>query len=237
MKSIFWALLLFFQLGWFQGISQKTINDPFAELRKTASFNAIVVDQSINLHLSMGSEPAVAISAPNANMRNQIKTEVRDNVLYISFKGKDAVFRDLKAYIAVSDLQKLTVSGSSNIRIEGELKVNDLEIILSGACDLKGVIMATNLKLTGENSSDFVLAGKVTNLKVHISGASDLKAFDLQSDYCEAEASGASDISITVNKELKVKISGASDLSYKGTAVLKVVEKRGATDIKKKDKK
>jgi len=222
MKTIQWLVVLFLQLGWVPGMSQKTINDPNAQSRPAGQFNAIVVSSSIDLILTQSSTPAVAVSASDIKYRDLITTEIRNNTLYISYKskGNDWGSKNLRAYVAATTLNRIEASGACDVKVEGGFKATDLEINISGSSDFKGEVTSTNLKLIGSGSSDFIINGSATNLRIDISGASDVKAFDLVTDYCDAVASGASDINITVNKELKVKASGASDVSYKGSKEL-----------------
>lgn len=236
MKKLQWVLVVFLQLGWMQGMSQKTINDPNAQVRNVGQFNAIVVSSSIDLFLSQSSTAAVAVSANDLKYRDEITTEVRNNTLYIGFKSKGSDWgnKNLRAYVAATTLNRIEASGACDVKVEGGFKATDLEIELSGSSDFKGMVTATNLRLSGSGSSDFIISGSTTNVRIDISGASDVKGFDLVADYCEASASGASDVNITVNKELKVKASGASDISYKGNGVVKEVSTSGASDVKKK---
>lgn len=236
MKTIQWVLILFLQLGWLPGNSQKIINDPNAESRTVGQFNAIVVSSSIDLFLTQSGTSAVAVSSSDLKYRDLIVTEVKNNTLYISFKnkGNDWGSKNLRAYVAATTLNRIEASGACDVKVEGGFKATDLEITLSGSSDFKGQVTAQNLKLNGSGSSDFIINGSATNLRVDVSGASDVKGFDLVTDFCDASASGASDISITVNKELKVKASGASDVSYKGNAAVKEMSTSGASDVKKK---
>jgi len=236
MKTIQWALIMFLQLGWMQGISQKTINDPNVQARPAGQFNAIVVSSSIDLFLTQSSTPAVAVSANDLKYRDLITTEIRNNTLYIGFKnnGNDWGSKNLRAYVAASTLNRIEASGACDVKVEGGFKGGDLEIHLSGSSDFKGEIKVTNLKLEGSGSSDFLISGSATNVRIDVSGASDVKGFDMVADYCDATASGASDINITVNKELKARASGASDVSYKGNGVIKESSTSGASDVKKK---
>ena len=216
------------------GYSQ-AINDPNVVVRQTETFNSIVISSAIDVVLTQSNSTAVAVSASDPKIVENITTEVRNNTLYIGYKGSAGWGpKYLRAYISSPDFLKIGASGACNVRIEGNLRGNDLEVSLSGSSDFKGNVSVTNLKLIASGSSDISISGTTTNLRVDVSGSSDVKAFDLQSDYADVSASGASDINITVNKELKVAASGASDVYYKGTAIIKEISTSGASDIKKR---
>lgn len=236
MKQIQWLLVIILHLGVIQSSAQKTINDPNAQVRRTESFSAISVSSAIDLYISQGSQTAVAVSASEEKYLSNITTEVRNNTLYIGYRGGSAGWgpKYMRAYVSVPELNRISASGACNVRIEGELKANDLEVSISGASDFQGKVNASNLKLEAKGSSDFNIAGSAVNLRINVSGSSDMRAFDLAADYCDVEASGASDVNITANKELRVRASGSSDVYYKGEAVIKEISSSGASDIKKR---
>lgn len=221
--------------GAIHGHAQTAINDPNVEVRQTTSFNSIVVSSAIDVVLTQSSSTAVAVSASDPKFVENITTEVRNNTLYIGYKGSAGWGpKYLRAYVSSPAFLKIGASGACNVRIEGNLQGTDLEISLSGSSDFKGNVSVTNLKLIASGSSDMAIGGSAINLRLDVSGSSDVKAIDLQSDYADVSASGASDINITVNKELKVVASGASNVFYKGTAIIKEISTSGASDIKKR---
>jgi hypothetical protein len=236
MKQMQWVLLVLLQLGVVEAQAQKTINDPNARVREVGKFLAISVSSAIDLHISQGSQSALAISASEEKYLENITTEVRNNTLYIGYKGGSGSWgpKYMRAYVSVPDLNRISASGACNVIMEGAFNAKDLEISISGASDFKGTVKATNLKLSASGSSDFIIEGSAINLRADVSGSSDLKGFGLAADYCDVEASGASDINITANKELKVRASGSSDVFYRGDAVIREISSSGASDIKKR---
>src|SRR4029077_3767490 len=124
----------------------------------------------IDLYLSQGNE-SVAVSAAEAEYRDQIKTVVEDGVLKIYLdKNRDHHFWDrlnpkLKAYVSVSNLDNLHASGGSDVYVESGLKMPKLDINLSGGSDLKGKLSIQDLSIDQSGGSDVVISGNVTNLK------------------------------------------------------------------------
>jgi hypothetical protein len=217
--------------------AQKTvIHDANAELRPVKGYHGIEVSSAINLYLSQGDEETVAVSAPDIQLRDRIKTEVVDGILKISLEGKrwSMGSTKLKAYVSFTTLDKLMASGASDIFVDGVITGENLFIDLSGASDFKGAINVKELQLDQSGASDAHITGAVSGTAtIHSSGASDVKGYDLVIQNCEVHASGASDIRLTVNKELSAEVSGASSVYYKGEGTIRESHASGASTVKK----
>lgn len=220
--------------------AQKTINDPNAEVRNLSGFHAIKVSSAIDLYLTQSSTEAVAVSASQPKYRDEIRTEVENGVLKIYVKygeGKmwgSTTNKRMKAYVSFTTLDKLSASGACDVRVEGVIKSNSLEISLSGASDFKGSVDAGSLTFNQSGASDATVNGRAGVLKLDVSGASDFKGYDLQTESCSARAQGASDIKINVSKELEARASGASSIRYSGSGVIKELHTSGASSVNKR---
>jgi hypothetical protein len=103
-------------------------------MRTMTAFTGIDVSGTVSLYLSQGSTPGIAVSAGEPKYNNKIKTEVKNGILHISvdggmWNGFSWTNKKLKAYVTVTDLNKLTVSGASLVNITGPLKVPALNSI------------------------------------------------------------------------------------------------------------
>lgn len=219
--------------------AQKTINDPGAVKVNVASFHGIHVSNAFDVYLTQGNEDGLAISASEERYRDNIKTEVKNGVLYISYDGKGLRFNGgkmrLKAYVSFKNLDEIKASGACDLYVIGDMRVDELLVDLSGASDMKGINLKINkLTVSISGASDMKISGIASQLKIDAGGASDFKGYDLATDYCDAFASGASSIQITVNKELSAKASGASDVHYKGNAIIRELKSSGASTVSKR---
>ncbi len=239
MKKVLFILMLFPVVALAQ---KQVINDANATPRAlTGSFHTIEVSHAIDLYLSQGDEEGVAVSATDAAVRDHIKTSVSNGVLKIWFEGegkwwKNAGNKKMRAYVSFQKLLKLKASGASDVYATSAIKVQTLEVELSGASDGKfGNITADKLTVRLSGASDMsVSGGKVSNLNINASGASDFKGIDLATETCSADASGASDIHVTVNSELSARASGASSVYYRGGGTVKDMKSSGASTISRK---
>lgn len=230
---IFWSVLFSTSL------LAQTISDAEAETRPVTSFHAIRISNSFDLYLTQGDEEALAVSAAKEKYKQRITTTVKDGVLIIGYDNegwKGESNKKLKAYVSFKMIDKLQVSGACDVYVNGAIKVNDLDLIVTGASDVKRAeIHANRLYVDLHGASDIYLTGgKVTSLKVECRGASDFHGYDLQTETCEAEAHGASDIRITVTKELSARATGASGIMYKGDGVIRELKSSGASSVSKR---
>ena len=236
MKYLFICLFIIFSS---QIFAQETvINDKNAEVRDVASFTGIKVSGGIDIYLSQSNDYSLAVSASDEKYTNDIKTEVKNGILHISYEGcfmHNAGNKKLRAYISFKNLESLEGSGASDFYINGSFSLNNLLVKLSGASDIKGNVMITNLSLDLSGASTVKINGAVQNLRLTASGASDIKNYDLKVENCVAKISGASDVRITVTNSIQASASGASTLFYHGDPAKRDVASSGASSISQKD--
>lgn len=237
--SKFTILVIFYGLLWLGSTSlygQKTIVDPNAQVRSVDKFTAIAISGPFEIVLTQSTEQVVVVSASDPSVRDNITTEVKGNTLYIGYKKSSIrMGRQLKAYVSVTELDRIELSGSTVLKMEGMLKVNRLLAKVSGSSDFLGGIQANELMLESSGSCDFKLLGLTNKLSILVSGSSDVKAFALQSNYCDITSSGNGNLEVTVNKELSITASGAGNIFYQGEGLLKKQNVSGIVTVKRKE--
>ena len=181
----------------------------------------------------------LAVSASEEKYRDNIKTEVKNGVLYITYNndffGRNHGDKKLRAYISFKTLESLEGSGASDFIINGTLKSKSLLVKLSGASDIKGLCEINNLSLELSGASTVKVNGTAENLKLEASGASDIKNYDLQVENCVAKLSGASDVRLTITNSISAHASGASTLYYHGNPDKRNVATSGASSVSQRN--
>jgi hypothetical protein len=219
--------------------AQNLVYDENAQVRKVGNFHGVSVGSGIRLYLSQGKEQAVAVSADDSKTIEKIVTEVRDGILRIRVEGKlwGGWHGDhkLKAYVTVTQLDYLGVSGGSIAKLADQIVVGDLTADFSGGSIVEGTLKGNSFKVDLSGGSIATLNGSFNNVSIEASGGSIFKDFGFAADVCNVEASGGSILSVTVNKELKADASGGSIINYKGSGVITSVDASGGSSIKKKD--
>lgn len=226
-----YSVLLFAQ-------KKTVINDKNAEPRNVKGFHAIRVSDGIDLYLSYGDE-AAAVSASEIKYRDRIKTEVENGVLKIWYDRDNfnqMIFtnsRNLKAYVSYKQLDAITASAGSDVRVDGVIKGNTLVMKISSGSDFKGNVDVNDLEVDQSSGSDIEIGGKANRVSIEASSGSDFDGYNLIAEVCTAQCSSGSDITITVNKELKAKASSGSDIHYKGNASQVDITKSGGGSVKR----
>ncbi|MDQ6814142.1 MAG: DUF2807 domain-containing protein, partial [Bacteroidota bacterium] len=140
--------------------------------------------------------------------------------------------RKLKAYVTVTDLNRLDISGASYASISGALKSDDLKMDISGASEIKGIVNANKLNLEISGASVARLSGTAKNALIDASGAAKVNSYELSVENCKASSSGASNIKVTVTNELNADATGGSNIYYKGQGIGKVMNASAGASIK-----
>lgn len=237
MKKLFAILMVLMTL---RSTAQNLVYDANAEVRTVAAFNGIDAASGITVYISQGKEQAIAVSADDEKNVSKIKTEVKDGVLKIYI---DAAMwnnwnwgnKKIKAYVTVTELNKLSLSGGSVGKIVDELTTNSIDVECHGGSILNGKMTASKFSLDLTGGSIATISGSYADATVEASGGSIIKDFDAVMDVCKADVSGGSIVSLTVNKELTADASGGSILTYKGAGIIKSVDTSGGSIIKKKE--
>lgn len=236
MKSLFFFAFILICIPAF---SQETvINDKNAEIRNVTTFSGIKVSGGIDVYLSQGDEYSLAVSAAENKYRDNIITEVKNGILFISYNNDhfhlSSGDKRLRAYVSFKSLESLEASGACDLIITGTLNANSMLIKLSGACDIKGIAKIDDLTLNLSGASTVKISGSAQNVNLTASGASDVKNYDFVVQNCVAKLSGASDVTITINNSISGSASGASTLHYEGNPDKKDVVTSGASSISQK---
>lgn len=202
--------------------------------RIVGSFNKLNISSAFNVEINQGSSHSVRVEA-DSKIIDDISTKTSGDELVIrllkNYKSKD--LDGLKIYITVVDLNKISLSGAVNIKSEGEISTNDLNINTSGACNVNLMIKTTNIDVVCSGASDLTLSGTADYLNFQTSGATKANCYNLEANIVKIGSSGASDLKCKVIDKLKVKASGASKINYKGSPEEIDINTSGAASIKR----
>jgi len=186
-----------------------------------AVFSSVDIGAPVDVDLTVGnvSKPIVSIEGYE-NLLEKITCKVENGVLKIEKEGVFSMFtdKDIKATITVPSLNGLTIRGTSEAKLHGNITGESFLLSIKGAGDVEMDELNTNSfvsKVSGAGDLK-IHKGAVNNAEFHVTGAGDVDAFGLQIKRVTAELSGAGDIDISVSEALDADINGAGSVNYKG---------------------
>jgi hypothetical protein len=189
-----------------------------AESRQASSFRAISTSAVFKVYIQQGNTHSVKVEA-ESNLLPYIETEVKGNELDVRIKKGYNIrpTEDIKVYVTLKDLEKLSGSGAGGFYSQGRLKTDRLEVNLSGAVKTELDVQANDIEVSVSGASNVDLKGSAGKADYRISGTADIAAFDLQANDVHVGISGTAKANVNAAKSLMVNVSGMGTVKYKGS--------------------
>jgi len=175
-------------------------------------FEKIDIDGSFNVNIVNGLETAVEVIA-EGNILPLIRTEVRNNTLYVTTDGSFCTTHPLRINIITRSISSIAVRSASEVVYEaGTSSSDDLSINLADA-------------------SEMVVSGKGQRANIVLQDASDLDASQFEVKNVMINTSGSSEAKIMVTGRLSAKATDASEVYYDGNPEILKKQALDAGDI------
>lgn len=204
------------------------------ETRSVGDFSEVKSTGSIDIEISVGDKFEVK-AQDDENLLPKLITEVKNGVLNVYYDGNSFMSESHgKVMVTVPTLNKVSSSGSGDIKIEGTLK-NDNEILFSssGSGDLEGEVDAPAIRVSTAGSGDVSLKGNTKKFDCQAVGSGDVKCRDLKSENVSVSVSGSSDVSVFASVSLKVSVTGSGDVTYSGNPASPEISTTGSGTVSK----
>ena len=194
--------------------------DAVKQDRTVSAFDAVDIGGAFKVVIKQGSQEAVTVEA-DADIIEKIITEVNGHTLKI-YTEKDCCWdaHEMTIYLTVKDLNYMEISGACELKTEGELRLDNLEMEVSGASEMNLNLALNKLDMNVSGASEMNLSGSCDNVYMETSGASELDALNFKVSSMTIDASGASDCKVNVVDKLQVEASGATSVRYTGSATV-----------------
>lgn len=202
--------------------AQAQSNKVIKQNRNVSEFTSITASSGWDVIVRQGNRQSVSIEI-SEDILDRAVIEVKNGTLHIYNKNSRRVFswnnvRNVtqKAYVTVTDLEKITASGGVDIRFDTPIKTNDFALNMSGGADLENLSLNCN-NFTGDFSGGCdadIRFLSAQNLKANVSGGSDVNFIGIDTQQSRISASGGCDVDLTgKTKEFTLDASGGSDIS------------------------
>jgi hypothetical protein len=146
-------------------------------------------------------------------------------------------FSSIKVYVSMNEIDDIELSGAASVSFEGQYRASELEIDLSGAASLNGLVVTANtLSADCSGAASFNIEGAFKgDVEMELSGAVKGR-FRGKGRNFDAELSGACNLDAGLDfKNCNLDCSGASKAELAGKVERLSVEGSGACSIDAKD--
>lgn len=187
------------------------------EKREVSGFNEISFSLPGELIIEQGNTESLVIRASDEDLQ-KIITKVEGDHLKIYTKQGSNRLGKVTVLVTVKELSELSLAGSGDVQIKGQLKTQELEISVSGSGDVSAMdVRAREMEISLAGSGDVELGGALSNeLEISIAGSGDVDASGLQAQEVEVSIAGSGNARVWAEESLEVSIVGSGDVYYKG---------------------
>ncbi len=189
--------------------------------RELESFNKILVQDKVDVHLLQGTTQSVKIEG-GKNVIKLIKTKVENGVLIISDDNKCDFTRSYKKkiniYITTPDLNELSHDGVGDVYMDNVFVCDTLRYALSNAGNLYLNLNSTVVYGGMHGNGDVFMQGLVTENVVHAVGQGFYHGFDVNADrvVLTLMTSGIVEVNVTTFFKIDMLAKSSGDILYKG---------------------
>jgi hypothetical protein len=182
---------------------------------KIGNFSRLDISGNFHVILEPSDKPFVRLEL-DENLFDIVKVSEEGSTLRIETRLNILQARKKTITIGYKELDKMELSGAIKMVSDSTLRMESLNIQITGAGRLDFEIEAKTLKLDLSGASECDFRGKVDKLRIHLSGAGDFDARDLMANEVEVDLSGAGTARVYAREKLDVSISGVGSVRYRG---------------------
>jgi hypothetical protein len=208
-----------------------------AVTRNVSGYTGIACGGPFNVFIKIDGTESIKLDV-DADVVNDIKTEVENGVLKVEFKdhwNKHNNIKRANIYITAKTLKYLANSGSGNATVDGVLTGDNARVALSGSGNVKTAVKSSTLDLRLSGSGSIDIKGSTGMADVNIAGSGEVNGKELKTETVEARIAGSGSVNIIANKTVSARIAGSGSVLYSGNATTGETKYMGSGRVSKVD--
>ena len=182
---------------------------------EVAPFSVLEASGGYRVYLTHGAKEKVIVEADSA-LFEYLHIRSTGRKLQLRSQRIDFTEVHLRVYITFTHLDRISLSGASEVVGHEQLSFNRLSIKCSGASNVDLELNAQRLNVELSGASQANLNGTADRLQADLSGSSKFYASGFLVNHARVATSGASHASLHVAGKLDARASGASSITYYG---------------------
>ena len=222
------SVVLFVSCMLFSACSPEQLDDCFTNTgpqatieREVDVFHSIELYNNVNLVIVQGDSYNIKVEG-GKNILSAIKTDVSDSILIIQNTMKCNWVRNYKrevtVYATVPSLREIIYEGSGDVRNEGQIKLDSLQVsIWGGAGSFNLNLDVENLKLALHyGTADLTVKGRALITTIFANSYGPFYCSELISNITYIRNSGTNDCYVYALHILEVEIPSVGNIYYSG---------------------
>lgn len=185
--------------------------------RKLDNFSGLRVSEGIELVVKKGNEFSIEIETWDMDA-DQVVTEIRRDKLVVHLKRD--FYRRRKRIKAVltykGDLNDVTASTASTVRIEDKITTRDLELTASTSGQIEVEVAVELLDLAATTSGRIDVSGSADEVTASASTGGTIYAYDVDAKEGRARANTGADVRVSVEDYLSARAGTGGSVKYRG---------------------
>ncbi|MDP3453455.1 MAG: head GIN domain-containing protein [Bacteroidales bacterium] len=201
--------------------------------RPARPFSEISVSNGIDLIINQSYNFKITVEADD-NLHQHIITEVSGNNLQIYIKRGVVLGqgRRIKVYVSCPWIGTVTSSGGGRVIFENPWNGSSLFCRVSGGGSITGEVRVDKLNISLSGGSDCSLIGFSESVKINSTGGSKVRMNHFETNICDINISGGGKAELTVFDYLHVFASGGSKILFTGNPKVTTTLTGGSAVIK-----
>jgi hypothetical protein len=199
----------------------KSTGEIIKETRQLGEFERINLDNNINLIITQDSSYTAVIES-GENLMSLIKTDVKDNCLYIKNDNVcnwvRSYKKEINVYLTLKKLSYITNTGSGDITSTDTIFTNIIGIENVNGSGTINMILKSKESYFFEilGPADFIIKGKSGYNYIWASGYGKFDCSELSSSNSLTINNGTNNCFVNVSNNLDARITGTGNIYYKG---------------------
>ena len=192
------------------------------QTRELIKFHSIDLRSFGKVVLAGGPEQKVEVVAEE-DLQSRVRTEVEGGVLVVGLRWwLGALLRvpelsEAEVRITMPELRSVRLSGAGQVRGEGLLQVDELDLRLSGAGRVVLQVQGRRVGVQLSGAGAVELSGTAEELEIRLSGAGAVRAEGLAVRRVRIRTSGAGECRVQAAETLEAEVTGAGSVRYRGS--------------------
>jgi hypothetical protein len=122
----------------------------------------------------------------------------------------------LNIRLSFSELEKIRIVGESEIRTDGILRANTLDLEVAGALYFNAEMVLDEFTAAIAGAANLDLRGRAVTFNLECAGAGTVKAFEFISDHVSMDIAGMCNANVYARESIRADIAGVGNIKYKG---------------------